>query len=330
MANVLARIGRGLAAGADYAQPFIMERERAERELKRDKLLASIRAEAATTAHGRNVELAQMGIDARTTAQEDAQQHDMDMLGATTMARAMTPPKPPPDVQIFEWLEAQPPDVRNRYLEYLRTKTVTEGEPEDIRKMRGWERVLNDPNSSSEMKAAASRKLSGSLSEKEKTAIGSALPARQAINELWISVTTEGAGLPIGALGQRQEQMHAVLMGEVINLMQRGANFTENERRIIESAIGGKPTDLMRHLRDALGGGTEAYAQRLQRFAALLDEKEAALANQRTGQIEPFRYAWETEQGTAPSPGVLPPSGNLLDIQDDDEFERAMKAKYGF
>ena len=52
MANVLARIGRGLTAGAAYAQPFLMEEKRAEIQRKRDMLLEKLRAEAAAVARG--------------------------------------------------------------------------------------------------------------------------------------------------------------------------------------------------------------------------------------------------------------------------------------
>ena len=155
---------------------------------------------------------------------------------------------------------------------------------------------LNDE----EYEAALRGEVFGKPGESQKKAISSIQPARQALSDLYTSIATEDAGWWWDERGQKQNQLFTILKSQVINLEERGANFTGNEEKIINDAIGNGPTDLGRKLFDALGGGKEAYLGRLRRFAELIEQKAAQIDPAIKGKIESYSYPWANAK-TAPT-----------------------------
>ena len=171
------------------------------------------------------------------------------------------------------------------------------GEPEAVAVARYWNGIIDDPNASPWLKAKAKRELAGSAGEKITAAIGALDGAQTALDNLVTSVAEEGSGWPVGELGLRQNQLYSQMILQLATIEQRGANFTDMERKLITDVIGGDPTSIGEKLTRGMSGGDPAFLQRLQAVQQMLNNKRQTLDSQRTGEMEPYTPRAVTGQG---------------------------------
>ena len=110
-----------------------------------------------------------------------------------------------------------------------------------LQQIDAYKKAVQDGDA--EVADALRTKIFGRPGEAEKKSIASILPARKAITALYESIRDEDAGWWWDERGQKQNQLYTMLKSQVINLEQRGANFTKNEEAIIEGAIGQGPLE---------------------------------------------------------------------------------------
>ena len=209
--------------------------------------------------------------------------------------------------------------------------TTVEGDeapiPEDIQKLKLADEYEQSGNM--EYANALRNDVWGKRGEKEKTAVSSILPAREALSELYTRVKEKGIPLPFSEESLSQDQLYSTLKSEYINLAGRGANFTKNEEEILEDVLGGGPGDFMKRII----AGDEAYLKRLEYVGNLMDSKARALGVVREGgEVGDFAYPWQVAGTTTAVPETDRPveSTPLADDEmggSDAEFKARALAK---
>lgn len=102
------------------------------------------------------------------------------------------------------------------------------------------------------------------------------------------------------------EQDVQTLQLAVVDLKNRGANLTENEKAAVEAIVGGNPNDIGQRLIQ----GNEVYLNRLKLAGEALRREGQQVIDTFTGIPDPggFQYSWERD-GAAPQPGSVPTGG---------------------
>ena len=152
----------------------------------------------------------------------------------------------------------------------------------------------------------------GEAANQASRALGTAQDSLMALHH---NISTNGMGIPhLSTQSRENSQLYNDLLGALILIEARGANFSANEEKIIKGVLGESPDDLSQRARQFMTGvfegksGTDVYLEQLEQFAWILQNKARELGKTGSGEmvdesrLASARERWASDKGQEPTP----------------------------
>lgn len=191
--------------------------------------------------------------------------------------------------------------------------------PKDVTETQGMLNAIKEARASGDNDLADRLEMKltfgGNPPEAYVKARGALDSAREGLSQVYDLVSKGSSAILPADRAKVGQAFDQVVLGYA-ELTNRGANFTENEQRLINSVIGGDPNDaVMRILR-----GDKSYLETFKQAAKAIERRGGQLIKSYTEPgVGQYQYSWEREQPSGEQQNQ--PSQGPAQISGDEEYD---------